>query len=172
VRSRRTWLLVVMAIALLAAAALVGCQAQPEETPQAPTETQPPAEEVTPPAETGADEFPAEEAEEVTELKTKDIVEGTGAEAKPGDTVVVHYTGWLVDGTKFDSSRDSGAPFTFALGQGAVIKGWDEGVAGMKVGGKRVLVIPGDMAYGEAGAGAAIPPNATLVFVVELLAIQ
>src|SRR4051812_1396788 len=91
-------------------------------------------------------------------LQYSDDQEGTGAAAKAGDTVEVHYTGTLTDGTKFDSSRDRGRPFSFALGAGRVIKGWDEGVAGMKVGGKRTLVIPPHLGYGARGAGSAIPP--------------
>jgi FKBP-type peptidyl-prolyl cis-trans isomerase FkpA len=102
---------------------------------------------------------------------TEDQV-GTGTEATKGKTVSVHYTGWLLDGTKFDSSRDRNQPFSFALGQGRVIKGWDEGVAGMKVGGKRTLVIPPDLGYGASGAGGVIPPNATLKFEVELLEVK
>src|SRR4051812_12445260 len=104
-------------------------------------------------------------------LKYEDLVEGTGAAAKSGDNVSVHYTGWLTDGTKFDSSLDRRSPFGFPLGAGRVIKGWDEGVAGMKVGGKRKLHIPADLAYGSRGAGGVIPPNAELVFEVELLKI-
>ncbi|MCC6420651.1 MAG: FKBP-type peptidyl-prolyl cis-trans isomerase [Gemmataceae bacterium] len=105
-------------------------------------------------------------------LKYIDEKEGTGPEAKKGDTVVVHYTGWLKDGKKFDSSRDRGTPFSFQLGAGKVIKGWDEGVAGMKVGGQRKLIIPPALAYGERGAGGVIPPNAELTFDVELIRIK
>ncbi len=107
----------------------------------------------------------------VTELKIEDLKVGTGAEAKPGQQVSVHYTGWLTDGKKFDSSLDRGQPFKFMLGAGQVIQGWDKGVAGMKVGGKRKLTIPPQMGYGERGAGGMIPPNATLVFEVELLGV-
>ncbi|HEX6137948.1 MAG TPA: FKBP-type peptidyl-prolyl cis-trans isomerase [Casimicrobiaceae bacterium] len=112
-------------------------------------------------------------------LKKIDVKQGTGAEATRGKPVVVHYTGWLYDtskpdshGAKFDSSRDRGAPFGFVLGAGRVIKGWDEGVAGMKVGGQRTLVIQPQLAYGERGAGGVIPPNATLIFDVELLDVK
>ena len=110
-------------------------------------------------------------------LKYQDTKAGDGQEAKAGDVVEVHYTGWLTtDGTtkgkKFDSSVDRGKPFRFTLGQGDVIKGWDEGVAGMKVGGKRTLVIPSELGYGKEGAGDDIPPNATLLFEVELLRIK
>ena len=97
---------------------------------------------------------------------------GTGAEATSGKTVSVHYTGWLTDGTKFDSSKDRGDPFEFPLGAGHVIKGWDEGVQGMKVGGTRKLTIPPALGYGARGAGGVIPPNATLVFEVELLGVE
>jgi FKBP-type peptidyl-prolyl cis-trans isomerase FkpA len=105
-------------------------------------------------------------------LRYTDDQVGTGAEAQAGKTVFVHYTGWLLDGTKFDSSRDRKQPFSFPLGRGQVIKGWDEGVAGMKVGGKRTLVIPPDLGYGARGAGGVIPPNATLKFEVELLEVR
>jgi FKBP-type peptidyl-prolyl cis-trans isomerase FkpA len=105
-------------------------------------------------------------------LKYQDLKEGNGAEAKKGDEISVHYTGWLTNRTKFDSSRDRNMPFTFKLGEGRVIKGWDAGVAGMKVGGKRRLTIPPQLAYGTRGAGNVIPPNATLVFEVELLEVK
>lgn len=105
-------------------------------------------------------------------LKIEDVVAGTGAEAKNGDTVTVNYTGTLDDGTKFDSSLDPGrTPFSFPLGASQVIKGWDLGVLGMKVGGKRILTIPPELGYGTAGAGSVIPPNATLHFTVELLSV-
>jgi peptidylprolyl isomerase len=104
-------------------------------------------------------------------LKYYDIVEGEGASPEEGETVVVHYTGWLEDGTQFDSSVDRGQPFTFPLGVGGVIVGWDEGVATMKIGGKRQLLIPADLAYGESGSGP-IPPGSTLIFDVELLDIE
>ena len=108
----------------------------------------------------------------MSELQIEDIEVGSGDEATPGQTVTVHYTGWLTDGTKFDSSVDRGNPFQFALGAGMVIKGWDQGVAGMCVGGKRKLTIPAELGYGARGAGGVIPPNATLVFEVELLAVS
>lgn len=112
-------------------------------------------------------------AEKITDsgLKYEDQVEGEGAEAAAGQKVTVHYTGWLTDGTKFDSSKDRNDPFVFPLGAGRVIRGWDEGVQGMKVGGTRKLTIPAHLGYGSQGAGGVIPPNATLVFEVELLAV-
>ena len=123
-----------------------------------------------PPPYTGGD---------VGEFQRIDVVEGTGAEAAAGDEVSVHYTGWLYDekaadrrGEKFDSSVDRGQPFVFMLGAGRVIRGWDEGVAGMRVGGKRELLIPADLGYGVKGAGGVIPPGASLVFEVELLDIR
>ena len=109
-------------------------------------------------------------------LLIEDLVVGNGATAAAGQRVSVHYTGWLDSGgkpgAKFDSSKDRGQPFMFSLGKGEVIRGWDEGVAGMKVGGKRKLTIPPDLGYGTRGAGGVIPPNATLLFEVELLAVR
>lgn len=102
-------------------------------------------------------------------LQYVDLVTGDGREAHVGETALVHYTGWLEDGTKFDSSVDRGEPFSFRLGAGHVIKGWDEGVVGMKMGTKRKLIIPSHLGYGSRGAGGLIPPNATLIFEVELL---
>ncbi len=108
----------------------------------------------------------------MAEMKSEDVTVGSGAEAAKGDAVEVHYTGWLTNGTKFDSSKDRGRPFSFTLGAGQVIKGWDEGVKGMKIGGVRKLTIPPEMAYGDRGAGGVIPPKAELVFEVELLKIK
>lgn len=127
----------------------------------------------------GGGTSPSEGASNVTTLQMTDVKVGTGAEAVAGKTVVVHYTGWLYaetaadhHGTKFDSSRDRNQPFDFRLGAGQVIQGWDQGVAGMKVGGQRTLVIPSTLGYGARGAGGVIPPNATLVFDVELLDVK
>jgi len=108
----------------------------------------------------------------MSELIIEDLVVGNGATATPGQSVSVHYTGWLTNGQKFDSSVDRNDPFEFNLGRGQVIPGWDQGVAGMQVGGKRKLTIPPELAYGSRGAGGVIPPNATLVFEVELLGIR
>ncbi len=120
-------------------------------------------------------ELSASDGKEITTssgLQYIDQVVGTGDSAKAGQTVSVHYTGWLTNGKKFDSSVDRGQPFSFRLGVGQVIKGWDEGVQGMKVGGKRKLTIPSNLGYGARGAGGLIPPHATLVFDVELLGVQ
>jgi FKBP-type peptidyl-prolyl cis-trans isomerase len=121
----------------------------------------------------------AEQGGKVTELIKTDVKVGKGAEAKAGQNVSVHYTGWLYDaatpdhkGSKFDSSRDRGTPFNFPLGAGRVIQGWDQGVQGMKVGGQRTLIIPANLGYGARGAGGVIPPNAALLFDVELLGVN
>ncbi len=130
-----------------------------------------------------ADEKSATAAKKESQMKTtpsglqyEDTVEGTGASPKTGQTCVMHYTGWLFEnktkGKKFDSSLDRGQPYEFPIGQGRVIQGWDEGVATMKVGGKRTLVIPPSIGYGARGAGGVIPPNATLLFEVELLGVK
>ena len=123
-----------------------------------------------------ADGAPGKMTELANGLKYTDTNVGTGAEATKGHKVSVHYTGWLYNngtkGAKFDSSLDRGQPFAFGLGGGQVIQGWDEGVAGMKVGGKRTLIIPPGLGYGARGAGGVIPPNATLMFDVELLGVQ
>ena len=144
--SKRSLLLVVIIFGVLGAAGLSGCGGQ---------------------ASTSSDSTTSPSS-----LTIKDEVVGTGPEAKAGDTVTVNYTGWLTDGTKFDSSLDRNEPFSFELGAGQVIAGWDQGVAGMKVGGKRKLTIPPELGYGAQGAGGVIPPNATLVFEVELLQIN
>jgi peptidylprolyl isomerase/FKBP-type peptidyl-prolyl cis-trans isomerase FkpA len=163
----------VLAFALLGALVLTGCASAPKA--EAPAETAAPeaAPEAAPQSSTAPDlGAPQAELDQTTELKIEDLVEGSGPEAKAGDNVTVNYTGWTTDGAKFDSSLDSGQPFPFQLGTGYVIKGWDEGVQGMKVGGKRRLVIPADMAYGAQGSPPAIPPNAVLVFEVELLGVN
>ena len=120
----------------------------------------------------GQDKSPGKTITALDGLQYRDITVGAGTKAAPGMSVTVHYTGWLENGKKFDSSLDRGTPFNFKLGAGQVIKGWDEGVAGMRVGGKRQLHIPPQLGYGASGAGNAIPPNAKLIFDVELLAVK
>jgi FKBP-type peptidyl-prolyl cis-trans isomerase len=169
-------------IALLLSWLLTGCQSReitdaaggPAGTPevaQAPTEEEQPMTDVDPVEAAQAlgtqTENPVVETD--SGLRYIDVQEGEGPEAKAGGNVAVHYTGWLVDGNKFDSSRDRGRPFEFPLGAGRVIKGWDEGVAGMKVGGVRKLIVPPELGYGTRGFPPVIPPNATLIFEVELL---
>jgi peptidylprolyl isomerase len=157
------------------AASLVACAGEPAPEPEDEAE---PAEAVVPAPAPLATSYAPElnvnlDGMEETEsgLRYEVLKEGTGAIVQPGQTAVVHYTGWLPDGTKFDSSRDRGEPFGFPVGAGQVIQGWDEGVAGMAIGEERKLVIPPALGYGPAGAGDVIPPNSTLVFDVELLEI-
>jgi FKBP-type peptidyl-prolyl cis-trans isomerase len=158
------------------AASLVACAGEPAPEPEdaaVPAETVAPA--PAPLATTYAPELNVNlDGMEETEsgLRYEVLKEGTGAVVRPGQTAVVHYTGWLPGGTKFDSSRDRGEPFGFPVGAGQVIQGWDEGVAGMAIGEERKLVIPPALGYGPAGAGDVIPPNSTLVFDVELLEIE
>lgn len=170
--TKRFLLLFVAVLALFATIGLTGCAKQAPSSSQGstssqsqPAATQPSSEPATSPASANTTKPPAG-------LVIKDEVVGKGPAAKSGDTVTVNYTGWLTDGTKFDSSLDRNQPFTFPLGAGQVIPGWDQGVAGMKVGGKRKLTIPPELGYGAQGAGGTIPPNATLVFEVELLKIN
>jgi FKBP-type peptidyl-prolyl cis-trans isomerase len=161
-----------LAVALLASF-VVACSSRDDASK--PAETAPAA--TAPVAETPA--APAPTGTETMAMQKIDLTPGTGAEIKSGQTALVHYTGWLYDvalpdnkGAKFDSSVDRNEPFEFPVGGGFVIKGWDEGVVGMKVGGKRRLVIPPEMGYGSRGAGGVIPPGATLVFDVELVEIR
>jgi FKBP-type peptidyl-prolyl cis-trans isomerase len=156
----------------LCALAVFGCSSR--DKPDEPAAAPEPAA-----AESAAAETPASTGTETMALQKTDLAPGNGAEIKSGQTALVHYTGWLYDaavpenkGTKFDSSVDRNEPFEFPVGAGMVIKGWDEGVVGMKVGGKRRLVIPPEMGYGSRGAGGVIPPGATLVFDVELVEIR
>ncbi len=161
----------ITALPALAAAALLSCQdpvPEPEPPPK-PAKTATPAEpksEAAPPASGAATEPTAKE------VVIKDEKVGKGKAAKNGDTLSVHYTGKLTDGTKFDSSRDRNEPFDVKLGAGQVIKGWEEGLVGMKKGGKRTLTIPPEKGYGKSGSPPKIPPNATLVFDVELMEIK
>jgi FKBP-type peptidyl-prolyl cis-trans isomerase len=180
---KRVGLFAVVSFAALAAPALVGCaklteppkeeaiqaeSAQPSGSASAQPAAQPA--QTAKPAET---QKPAEQAPPSNEkLEIKDLVVGKGTEAKAGDSVKVHYVGTLPDGKEFDSSKKHNQPFDFELGAGRVIKGWDQGVAGMKIGGKRKLTVPPSLGYGARGFPPVIPPNATLIFEVELLEVK
>jgi FKBP-type peptidyl-prolyl cis-trans isomerase len=167
---RKAWRMLGMrhSIVMMALAIASGCQRKvPEPEP-------PPAKASSTPSATAEPEpipsaSSSASAAAVTQLLKEDLKPGSGPSAKSGDRVSVHYTGTLLDGTKFDSSRDRGTPFEFTLGRGEVIKGWDEGVVGMKKGGQRRLTIPADLAYGKRGSPPKIPPNAPLKFDVELV---
>ncbi len=167
-----------MIIALTCAVLLAGCNETAQQSGSASTTTTQTTPATTPAATTPAAGDAAAQAaggkvhKLASGLQYEDMVVGSGKMADPGMNVSVHYTGWLTDGTKFDSSVDRGQPFQFQLGAGQVIRGWDEGVKGMRIGGKRKLTIPPDMGYGASGAGGVIPPNATLVFDVELLDVK
>lgn len=169
---KRFMLVLMTGLLALSAATMAGCSEDEGDRTPASTPTEATQPEATQP-EAAAPTKPSAPSgmKDVAELKIEDLTVGTGAEAVIGKQVTVHYTGWLVDGTEFDSSLNSGQPFTFALGSGMVIPGWDQGVAGMKVGGTRMLTIPPSLGYGEAGGGP-IPPNSTLVFQVELVGVQ
>lgn len=149
-----------LVLVLVLAVACAGPAATPEPTPTATLAPEPAGNSEVPVTTTGSG------------LQYRDLVLGDGKRAAAGATAVVHYTGWLEDGTKFDSSVDRGEPFQFVVGQGQVISGWDEGVASMRVGGKRELTLPPRLAYGDQGVPGVIPPGATLVFEVELLEVR
>ncbi len=153
------------AISVLLVIAAFGAEVFPAQTPPRTPAPRPASARKTTPS-------PSKTVTTPSGLKYVDLVIGTGPEPKAGDTVVVHYTGWLTNGKKFDSSVDRNQPFDFVLGRGQVIKGWDEGVSSMRVGGKRKLTIPPELAYGAKGFPGAIPPHATLVFEVRLLKIK
>jgi FKBP-type peptidyl-prolyl cis-trans isomerase FkpA len=154
-------------LAVFVMTVLVGCGGEPAPGNGAATGE---AEEITFASELDVDLARMERRQ--SGLHVREVAQGTGAEAVAGRSVAVHYTGWLPDGTQFDSSRDRGEPIEFVLGEGRVIDGWEEGVAGMREGGRRKLVIPPGLAYGSEGAGGVIPPNATLVFDVELMEVN
>ena len=174
---KRVFLLTMLASSVFTAAllfAVPGCGGAKEKAGEGEAEAPKPEERAVaePSSGGGAPATMEGEVKTGTGLRYVDLAVGTGRSPAQGQTVTVHYTGWLTNGTKFDSSVDRGSPFQFKIGVGEVISGWDEGVASMKVGGKRKLIIPSNLAYGARGAGGAIPPNSTLVFEVELLDVQ
>lgn len=173
--------LVVSVVSIAAVSAGTGCSKLTEPPRQEQIQTEPAAvaevnKAAAPQATATATAKPAEKPAEAPpsneKLETKDLVVGKGTEAKAGDTVKVHYVGTLPDGKEFDASKKHGQPFEFELGAGRVIKGWDQGVAGMKIGGKRKLTVPPSLGYGARGAPPVIPPNSTLIFEVELLEVK
>ena len=172
-RFQATAALLPVVLLIPAAAAASGCNrlTSPPE-PEAMTTSSPAAPAASSPATAKAEPTPPARPPEDGPLGTVDVTVGQGPAAKAGDKVKVQYTGTLTNGTEFDSSRKAGKPFEFTLGRGEVIKGWDQGVAGMKFGGKRKLTIPPSLGYGARGAGGVIPPNATLLFDVELVEIE
>jgi FKBP-type peptidyl-prolyl cis-trans isomerase len=162
---------IVASLSVSVALALSGCHRVPEPPP-GPEENLPSAKPVSSSAKPASPAPSAAATAKIDKLQKIDVKVGKGPPAKDGDSVIVNYVGRLMDGTKFDSSLDRNQPFTFTLGAGGVIKGWDQGVVGMKVGGKRKLVIPPDLAYGAAGSPPKIPPDAPLQFVIDLLKIN
>ena len=174
-QKKTVWLLVAVIIVALAVILFITQGSDTSDTTttseQTAEETAAPAEE-TAPEETAPSDPEPSDPPSTPQIGIEDLVVGTGSEAVAGKQVVVHYTGWLEDGTQFDSSLDRGEPFEFGLGMGQVIVGWDQGVAGMLEGGQRRLTIPPEYGYGPAGAGGVIPPNATLIFEVELLEVK
>jgi FKBP-type peptidyl-prolyl cis-trans isomerase FkpA len=168
---KRSLVLLVASVLIIAGTSVSACGSKSVDSEEPAVQQEQPVAEQTATAGNDTESASDEAAQQVTELQVKDVVVGKGAVAKTGDNVTVNYTLWLTDGTKIESSKDSGQPFSFDLGAGDVIPGWDQGIPGMKVGGTRRLTIPSDLAYGPQGAGA-IPPNATLVFEVELLSIN
>lgn len=165
---KRSIATLLVGLMLVLGMALAGCSNKAAEPVEPAVQAEQPAPQEAPAEATAT---PEQTPQQATELKTEDLVKGKGAEAVAGKQVTVHYTLWY-NGTKIESSKDSGQPFSFVLGSGEVIPGWDQGVPGMKVGGKRKLTVPPELAYGAQGSPPAIPPNATLVFEVELVGVQ
>ena len=175
-KKNQTRFLISLAVSLPLSVALFGCDPVVNQAPPQQTTPAPPASTAAAAPTKAFDPNPFKENGKVVKtasgLQYEEMTVGTGKEAKAGSRAIVHYTGTLKDGTKFDSSRDRGEPFPFSIGAGEVIKGWDEGVAGMKIGGRRKLTIPYPLAYGEAGRPPQIPPKSDLLFDVELMDVQ